>query len=269
MLQRILHDTSPILHLSFFTGIGISTLALQKLNFTVLHTFWWEIDETCISIFNKTFDINHTHMGDIWDVDPKELAEKIRGHLLPNMIILSTAAPPCKDHSKIRDAPPGVTGQDGSLLQHTVDIELSLRQLLPEFRFETLMENVIPHDDVQSHFDDITDQWGSQPIVCDAADGNMVSRPRLWWNTIHWPEIQNTLSTQTPWQLTWQKHEQYDRLYNPIAAHLQPSIHIKDWETPNILTQGGIFHALLDDTSTNRWRKTPPNTCKRRPSHLG
>ena len=112
-------------------------------------------------------------MGDIWDVDPKELAEKIRGHLLPHMIILSTAAPPCKDHSKIRDAPPGVTGHDGSLLQHTVDIELSLRQLLPEFRFETLMENVIPHENVQSHFDDITDQWGSQPIVCDAADGNM------------------------------------------------------------------------------------------------
>ena len=196
-------------------------------------------------------------MGDIWDVDPRALAEKIRGHLLPNMIILSTAAPPCKDHSKIRDAPPGITGQDGSLLQHTVDIELSLRQLLPDFRFETLMENVIPHDDVQAHFDDITDQWGSQPIVCDAADGNMVSRPRLWWNTIHWPEIQNTFSTQTPWQLTWQKHEQYDRLYNPIAAHLQPSIHIKDWETPNILTQGGIFHCLTTQAPTDDGRPPP------------
>lgn len=52
-------------------------------------------------------------MGDAWDIDPNELAEK-------------------KDHSQIRDAPPGVTGQDGSLLQHTVGVELSLRQLLPD-----------------------------------------------------------------------------------------------------------------------------------------
>ena len=196
-------------------------------------------------------------MGDIWEVDPRELAEKIRGHLIPNMIILSTAAPPCKDHSKIRDAPPGITGQDGSLLQHTVDIELSLRQLLPEVHFETLMENVMPHDDVQSHFDNITDQWGSQPIVCDAADGNMVSRPLLWWNTIHWPEIQQTISTQTPRQLTWEKYEQYDRLYNPIAAHLQPSIHIKEWETPNILSQGGIFHCLTTQAPTEDGRPPP------------
>lgn len=120
---------------------------------------------------------------------------------MPGMIIVFTAAPPCEDHSKIRDAPPGVTGQVGSLLQHTVDIELSLRQLLPDYQFETLMENVLPHDDVQAHFDEITDQWGSQPIICDAADGNMVSRPRLWWNTIHLTEIQQTISTETPWQI--------------------------------------------------------------------
>ena len=74
---------------------------------------------------------------------------------------------------------------------------------------------------------------------------------------IHWPEIQNTISTQTPWQLTWQKHEQYDRLYNPIVAHLQPSIHIKDWETPNILTQGGIFHCLTTQAPTDDGRPPP------------
>ena len=59
------------------------------------------------------------------------------------------------------------------------------------------MENVLPHESIQEHFDDITDQWGAHPIVLDSADGHMVSRPRLWWNTIHWEQAQETISTQT------------------------------------------------------------------------
>ena len=194
-------------------------------------------------------------MGDLWDVDITSLADKIRGHLLPNMTILFTAAPPCKDHSKIRDAPPGVTGQDGPLLQHTVDIELSLRQLFPEHQFESIIENVLPHTDVQPHFDDITDQWGSQPMVCDAADGNMVSRPRLWWNTIHWPEIQQSLSSKTPWQ----QHGQYDKLHNPLAAELQPPIHIKGWENSRHPLTGRHI-PLPHNTSQQTQADHHPNT---------
>ena len=147
------------------------------------------------------------------------------------MIIISTA-PPCEDHSRIRGKPPGLSGQDGSLLQHMVDIEFSLRQLLPECRIETLMENVLPHALIQEQFDEIIEQWGTQPIVLDAADGNMVSRPRLWWDTIRWEQIQETISTQTPWQLRWSNRPPYSQLHNPIVIDLQPDIHRKGerWE---------------------------------------
>lgn len=198
------------------------------------------------------YTINQTHMGDV--------SEKIRGHLLPGMTVVFTAAPPCKDHSQIREAPPGITGQDGSWLQHTVNIELSLRQLLPDHPIETLMEHVLPHENVQSHFDDITDQWGSTPIMYDSSDGNMVSRPRLWWNTTHWPEVQHVISTQTPWQLQWSQKTQYQQLHNPISPDLQPSILIKGWETPNILTQGGLFHCLTTQAPTDPGRPPPPQS---------
>ena len=199
-------------------------------------------------------------MGDIWEIDIPHLVETLRGHLMPGTKILITTAPPCKDHSKIRDSPPGLTGQDGSLLQHMVDIEWAIRLLIPEHPIETLMENVLPHESIQEHFDDITDQWGAHPIVLDAADGYMVSRPRLWWNTIRWQQVQGTISTQTPWQLTWEKHPPYDRLHNPIAADLQPNIHVKGWETPNILAQGGLFHCLTTQANTDEGRPPPQHT---------
>ena len=199
-------------------------------------------------------------MGDVWNIDIQELVDTIRAHAIPGTRILITTAPPCKDHSKIRDSPPGLQGQDGSLLQHMVDIEWSIRLSIPEYPIDTLMENVLPHDSIQEHFDDITDQCGTLPIVLDAADGHMVSRPRLWWNTIQWDPVQEIISSQTPWQLTWTKHPPYTRLHNPIAADLQPNIQMKGWETPNILTQGGLFHCLTTQANTDTGRPPPQHT---------
>ena len=249
-----------MIHLSFFTGIGTASLALQKLKTHALHTFWWETDPACIQHFEHTFNINHTFMGDVWNIDIQELVDTIRAHAIPGTRILITTAPPCKDHSKIRDSPPGLQGQDGSLLQHMVDIEWSIRLSIPEHPIDSLMENVLPHDSIQEHFDDITDQWGTIPIVLDAADGHMVSRPRLWWNTIQWEPVQEIISSQTPWQLTWTKHPPYTKLHNPIAADLQPNIQMKGWETPNILTQGGLFHCLTTQAITDTGRPPPQHT---------
>ena len=199
-------------------------------------------------------------MGDVWNIDIRELVDTIRAHAIPGTRILITTAPPCKDHSKIRDSPPGLQGQDGSLLQHMVDIEWSIRLSIPEHPIHSLMENVLPHDSIQEHFDDITDQWGTTPIVLDAADGHMVSRPRLWWNTIHWEPVQEMISSQTPWQLTWTEHPPYTKLHNPIAADLQPNIQMKGWETPNILTQGGLFHCLTTQAINDTGRPPPQHT---------
>ena len=173
----------------------------------------------------------------------------------------TTLQRPLKDKRR----PPRVTGQDRSLLQHTVDIELSLRQLLPKFRFETLMENVIPHDDVQSHFDDITDQWGSQPIVCDAADGNMVSRPRLWWNTIGNPKYHFDTDTLAAHMAETRTIRQALQPHRSTPTTINPHQRLGDTKHTNT---GGHL-PLLDDPSTNRRRKTPSTACKCRPSHLG
>ena len=256
-----------MIHLSFFTGIGTASLALQKLKTHALHTFWWETDPACIQHFEQTFNINHTFMGDVWNIDIRELVDTIRAHAIPGTRILITTAPPCKDHSKIRDSPPGLQGRDGSLLQHMVDIEWSIRLSIPEHPIDSLMENVLPHDSIQEQFDDITDQWGTTPIVLDAADGHMVSRPRLWWNTIQWEPVQEMISSQTPWQLTWTEHPPYTKLHNPIAADLQPNIQMKGWDTQH--PYSGRPLPLPHHSSHQRHRETASTAHRRRSGHMG
>ena len=87
----------------------------------------------------------------------------------------------------------------------------------------------------------------------------MVSRPRLWWNTIHWDRAEETISSHTPWQLQWKTHPPYSKLHNPIAADLQPKIHVKGWETPNILSQD-LFHCLTTQATTEDGRPAPQHT---------
>ena len=56
-------------------GSGLHPLALQKLKTHALHTFWWETDPACIQHFEQTFNINHTFMGDVWNIDIRELVD--------------------------------------------------------------------------------------------------------------------------------------------------------------------------------------------------
>ena len=177
-------------------------------------------------------------------------------------IILITAAPPCKDHSRLRDQPPGTDGTDGSLLSQMTHTESYVRELLPEYTIRSMMENVIPHRNIKQHFDHITQQWGSPLALIDAADGMVMSRLRLWWTDIRWKEAESRLTKDTPFTLHWQQHNDFDQLHNPLAPLTQPSIHIKDWETPAILCQQQLFHfhCLTTQAPTDLGRPPPQHT---------
>ncbi len=118
-------------------------------------------------------------MGDIADTDFDTFCQELAANYDTTHIILITAAPPCKDHSRVRDTPPGLSGDDGSLLQQMTNIDLTIRQRLPQHTIRSLMENVLPHHTIKSQFDNISRQLGYNPLIVDAADGHITSRPRL------------------------------------------------------------------------------------------
>ena len=248
MLQSIISNR-PIIHLSFFTGIGVSQLALQ--------TFSWEIDPFCNELLDHHYHQNIQHMGDIADTDFATFCQGLAAHYDTTHIILVTAAPPCKDHSRVRDTPPGLSGDDGSLLQQMTNIDLTIRQNLPQYTIRSLMENVLPHPAVRSQFDDISRQLGYQPVIVDAADGHITSRPRLWWLDADWTHITQHLTHETPWTIHWTQHDDYDKLHNPLAPLIQPPVHVRDWETPAILCQQQLFHCLTTQAPTDLGRPPP------------
>ena len=102
----------PILHLSFFDGIGAASFALQYLGANIVFTLSWETNPQCQALLQHHFQsIQH---GDV--------------SLLT--IILITSGPPCVDFSRLRNLPPGMQGEQGNLLSRPEGPTLWLHHVL-------------------------------------------------------------------------------------------------------------------------------------------
>lgn len=105
--------------------------------------------------------------------------------------------------------PPGVEGQQGNLLTRQTKIIIGVQEDWGHiYQILYLLENVVPHEAVTDQFQDIATRLGTTPMVVDAKDGGIISRPTLWWNT--------------PWPITQTFHQTMWHLTNPIANQLQP-----------------------------------------------
>ena len=116
---------------------------------------------------------------------------------------------------------------------------------------------MVPHEAVSDQFQDITSRLGTTPMVIDAKDGGIISRPRLWWFDIDWDSATQQLHSNTPWQITQTFHQTMWHLTNPIAAQLQPDVQVKDWETPTVLQHNQLFHCLTTQASSDDGRPPP------------
>ena len=164
------------------------------------------------------------------------------------------------DFSRLRHQPPGTQGQQGKLLQRQSDIIINLQDDWPDHQILYLLENVIPHPDVEPQFQAISEQIRSRPYVVDAKDGGLISRPRLWWQNIQWETAAHIVHQFTPWQIIQKFQHNTWHLHNPIAALLQPTFHTKDWETPTVLQEGKPFHCLTTQAPTDQGRPPPKSS---------
>ena len=176
------------------------SLALHQLGANVSHCFRWETDQSCNQLPHSLFPT--THMGAVEDFDIEQLAAIIQD--IPNHerhIILFTGGPPCKDYSNIKQHQPGRAGSQGSLFDTALSIRDDIQNRWPHQSL-TLLENVVPHPEVRDDFDQLSHSMGLRPVLIDAADGQIISRPRIWWASVDWESLPATLSRHTPWQLS-------------------------------------------------------------------
>ncbi len=258
-IQQLLQSftpNQPILHISFFDGIGAASQALKFLGANVIFTMSWETNSDCQTVQHHHHQpIQH---GDITTLDRSTINLLIQPLIQdnPDVIILITTGPPCVDFSRLRHRPPGTSGNQGSLLQRQVDIIIDIQTDWPANLILYLLENVVPHPDVEQQFQSITDQLGCRPYLADAKDGGLISRPRMWWQNIQWDTAAHIVHQYTPWQIIQTFQNNTWHLNNPIAALLQPTVHTKGWETP-VLQDGQTFHCLTTQAPTDRGRPPP------------
>ena len=260
-IQQLLRNhisQRPILHLSFFDGIGAASVALQYLGANIVFTLSWETNPQCQALLQHHFQsIQH---GDVSILTRPQLNEIIRhaAQGTEDLIILITAGPPCVDFSRLRNQPPGMQGEQGNLLSRQTEIILGIKEDWSHlYLILSLLENVVPHEAVSDQFQDITSRLGTTPMVIDAKDGGIISRPRLWWFDIDWDSATQQLHSNTPWQITQTFHQTMWHLTNPIAAQLQPDVQVKDWETPTVLQHNQLFHCLTTQASSDEGRPPP------------
>ena len=118
----------PILHLSFFDGIGAASVALQYLGANIVFTLSWETNPQCQALLQHHFQsIQH---GDISLLTRPQLNELIRhaAQGTDDLIILITSGPPCVDFSRLRNLPPGMQGEQGNLLSRQTEIILGIKE---------------------------------------------------------------------------------------------------------------------------------------------
>ena len=195
----------------------------------------WETNTDCQAILHQHHQpIQH---GDITTLDRDTINLLIQPIVQdnPDIIILITTGTPCVDFSRLRHQPPGTDGDQGSLLQRQVEIILDLQTDWPDYLILYLLQNVVPHPDVEAQFQAITEQLQCRPYLVDAKDGGLISRPRMWWQNIRWEAAAHIVHQYTPWQIIQRFQNNIWHLHNPVAALLQPPFHTKDWETPAVI----------------------------------
>ena len=215
-------------------GPEIVAQLTERINNNVLLTLSCEIDPACIQFVTQQF--SSVPMGDVAEFDIECVVQHIEATLQGQQyVMVITAGPPCPDFSSIRDNPKGTEGASGWLFKHMLGVEHQLRKRFQNIPIETVFENVVPHPAVRDNLLELTTPLAMAPIVVDASDSGLIHRKRLWWTTISWNNIDEKPPRLTPWSLTWNSDDGWDRLHNPLAAELQQPIITEGYSLPRCL----------------------------------
>ena len=247
----------PLVHLTFFDGIGIASEALRRINDNVLLTLSWEIDTHCIQFLSQKF--SSVPKGDVAKFDIEQVAQHIDATVQGRQyVMVITAGPPCPDFSSIRENPKGTDGNSGWLFKHMLGVEHQLRKRFRDIPIETVSENVVPHPAVRENLLELNTPLAMAPVVLDASDSGLMHRKRLWWTTIPWNHIEEKLPRLTPWSLTWNIDDGWNRLHNPVAADLQQPIIKNGYSLPHCLQNNKKLFHCLTTPATSMYGRTQP-----------
>ena len=169
----------------------------------------WEVDEDCKAVLRFRHP-EALDRGDFLEDDPDKVISVIREHdPFGHLIVLFCGGPPCPDFSSIRENAPGSAGPEGQKFTAYCDFVEKIESGITNKRVGHLCENVVME---KGEADFFSGKLSCNPVVNDAADLQLINRPRLWWTRVDWSKLR--LSPHTGSQLKWSKHNKYHRVLN-------------------------------------------------------
>ena len=167
-----------VLVIGLFDGISALRVALDLLGVQVLSHV--SIDKhapaqrVVESHYPGTIFVDNVELVD------GEMVEQWRGKFSQCSIVLIGGGPPCQGVSGLNfDRKGALADQRSCLFKHVRRIRDLVRQRFPWCAVHHLMESVASMD--QRDREIMSDDIGSQPLICDAGGFTWCRRPRLYW----------------------------------------------------------------------------------------
>ena len=263
-LQRKVHrresgNSVPVdaILLSFFDGVGSAGLVFQQICQEKSWTgrmLLWETDRDLVKLTAERFP-EAEHRGDV-DADKAckiiERLEAIDPEHQATIII--AGGPPCHDYSRIRSAPPGTKGEEGSKFLRFAQLvkELECNWAWPQA--VVVVENVVPQNkaDIRA----VEQALACQAVMHDSSDFGVVSRPRLWWTRIPWQQVSHR--RDCPATLRWSTHQGVPRVTFAVAPDSLDAYDLGGLDWPSILRdRAGVLPCLTTPAEDPAGRPAP------------
>ena len=209
LTPRLTVTGQHLIVLSVFDGIGTGILALTQLVGEPRLTLAWEIDPTAIQITSHHLPFVK-HRGDFTKDSPEEIAHLVRRHdPHQQCAVMMLGAPPCPDFSSINQSAESFQGKEGSKFDSYISFTQDLEQKLQGWLFIHMCENVVMQ--TQAEVNHVSQGLQADPVVIDAADLGIISRPRVFWTRYKWGASDTHPLSGQP--LRWGSHHKIPRLY--------------------------------------------------------
>ena len=195
--------------LSVFDGIGAGILAIHQLVGEPRLAIAWEIDPSAIQIASHHLPFVK-HRGDFTKDSTDEIAHIVRRHdPHQQCTVVMLGAPPCPDFSSINQSAESFQGKEGSKFDLYITFTQDLEQKLEGWVVLHMCENVVMQTSAEVLH--VSQGLKASPIVIDAADLGIISKPRIFWTRHKWgADDTHPLSGQP---LRWGSHHKIPRLY--------------------------------------------------------
>eukprot|EP00438_Fugacium_kawagutii_P036535 Skav217626 [mRNA] locus=scaffold2172:789307:792972:+ [translate_table: standard] len=179
---RECRDGQMVLSVGLFDGIGALRVALEALQVSVLAHISVEVQETAQRVVESHYP-GTIKVSDVRDIDVTMVRQWAAAFSQCSLVVIG-AGPPCQGLSGLNcDRKGALRDCRSNLFVHVPRVRRLFQQEFSWCQVHAIMESVASMDSTDRNI--MSQEFGDEPVRCDAGEVLWCHRPRLYWIT--WP----------------------------------------------------------------------------------